>query len=142
AVIVVYSFNNGTVLANFSEFGFKAYINGLKNDVIVATVFTSLQAAVGSALVATVFGTLGCFDLALASFGLLWPVGLSVVLVATLFTSDIVDCIDFLLWFLSLGVACGLTPFNDGLFRIIITHAMFYMAVVTYIVLARLAGMF
>ena len=141
AVIVVYSFNNGTVLANFSEFGFKAYVNGLKNDVIVATVFTSLQAAVGSALVATFFGTLGGVALARAKTGLWWAVGLTVVLGATLFTPEIVDGIAFLPWFVTLGVDWGLTPFNDGLFRLIISHAMFSMAVVTFIVRARLAGM-
>src|SRR5699024_10474287 len=53
----------------------------------------------------------------------------------------IVDGIAFLPWFVTLGVDWGLTPFNDGLFRLIISHAMFSMAVVTFIVRARLAGM-
>src|SRR5699024_11568002 len=104
AVIVVYSFNNGTVLANFSEFGFKAYINGLKNDVIVATVFTSLQAAVGSALVATFFGTLGGVALARASTGLWWVVGLTGDLGAARFTPATVDGLAFLPRFVTHGV--------------------------------------
>ncbi|MDN6747466.1 MAG: hypothetical protein L0L93_10810 [Brevibacterium sp.] len=96
AVIVAYSFNNGKVLANFQEFGFNAYVSGLENDVIVATVFTSLQAAVGSAIVATIFGTLGGVALAPAKRGVWWAVGLTVALGATLFTPEIVDGIAFL----------------------------------------------
>lgn len=141
AVIVVYSFNNGTVLANFKEFGFQAYVHGLANDVIMSSVWTSLKAAFGSALVATIFGTLGGVALARARRGAWWAIGLTVILAATLFTPEIVDGIAFLPWFVTLGVDWGLVPFNDGMFRLIISHAMFSMAVVTFIVRARLAGM-
>lgn len=141
AVIVVYSFNNGTVLANFKEFGFQAYVHGLANDVIMSSVWTSLKAAFGSALVATIFGTLGGVALARARKGAWWAIGLTVILAATLFTPEIVDGIAFLPWFVTLGVDWGLVPFNDGMFRLIISHAMFSMAVVTFIVRARLAGM-
>ncbi|QQB15527.1 ABC transporter permease [Brevibacterium casei] len=140
-VIVAYSFNNGTVLANFDEFGFRAYTSGLSNDTIVNSVITSLQAAVGSSLVATFFGTLGGVALARAKSGVWWAVGLTVVLGITLFTPEIVDGIAFLPWFVTLGVDWGLTPFNSGMVRLIISHAMFSMAVVTFIVRARLAGM-
>lgn len=141
AVIVVYSFNNGTVLANFKEFGFQAYVHGLANDVIMSSVWTSLKAAFGSAIVATIFGTLGGVALARARKGAWWAIGLTVILAATLFTPEIVDGIAFLPWFVTLGVDWGLVPFNDGMFRLIISHAMFSMAVVTFIVRARLAGM-
>lgn len=141
AVIVVYSFNNGTVLANFKEFGFQAYVHGLANDVIMSSVWTSLKAAFGSALVATIFGTLGGVALGRARKGAWWAIGLTVILAATLFTPEIVDGIAFLPWFVTLGVDWGLVPFNDGMFRLIISHAMFSMAVVTFIVRARLAGM-
>ncbi|MGO2984700.1 MAG: ABC transporter permease, partial [Brevibacterium aurantiacum] len=39
------------------------------------------------------------------------------------------------------GVDWGITPLNNGLVRLIISHSMFSMAIVTFIVRARLAGM-
>src|SRR5690625_5852998 len=59
AVIVVYSFNNGRVLARFSEFGFGAYVSAINNEVIVSSVITSLQAAIFSVLFANILVTIG-----------------------------------------------------------------------------------
>lgn len=141
AVIIAYSFNNGKVLASFKGFGFNAYISGINNDVIISSVVTSLQAAVGTAIVATIFGTLGGVALARAPKGVWWAVGLTAILGLTLVTPEIVDGIAFLPWFVTVGVDWGITPLNNGLVRLIISHAMFSMAIVTFIVRARLAGM-
>ena len=48
AVIVAYSFNTGRILASWQGFGIDAYVRGINNDVIVSSVVTSLQAALGS----------------------------------------------------------------------------------------------
>ena len=141
AVIIAYSFNNGKVLASFKGFGFNAYISGINNDVIISSVVTSLQAAVGTAIVATIFGTLGGVALARAPKGVWWALGLTAILGLTLVTPEIVDGIAFLPWFVTVGVDWGFTPLNNGLVRLIISHAMFSMAIVTFIVRARLAGM-
>lgn len=140
AVIIAYSFNTGRVLANFRGFGLDAYITGLNNDIIISSVVTSLQAAVGAAIVSTVFGTLGGVALARAPKGAWWALGLTGLLALTLVTPEIVDGISFLPWFVTLGVDWGITPINNGLVRLIISHAMFSMAIVTFIVRARLAG--
>ncbi|WP_453985962.1 ABC transporter permease [Brevibacterium casei] len=140
AVIIAYSFNTGRVLANFRGFGLDAYITGLNNDNIISSVVTSLQAAVGAAIVSTVFGTLGGVALARAPKGAWWALGLTGILALTLVTPEIVDGISFLPWFVTLGVDWGITPINNGLVRLIISHAMFSMAIVTFIVRARLAG--
>lgn len=140
AVIIAYSFNTGRVLANFRGFGLDAYITGLNNDIIISSVVTSLQAAVGAAIVSTVFGTLGGVALARAPKGAWWALGLTGILALTLVTPEIVDGISFLPWFVTLGVDWGITPINNGLVRLIISHAMFSMAIVTFIVRARLAG--
>ena len=63
-VILVYSFNNGTLLAAWRGFGFDAYSAAAGNSVIRGAVLTALTAAAGSALLATVLGTLG---------GIAWP---------------------------------------------------------------------
>ncbi|NNV09615.1 ABC transporter permease, partial [Geobacillus sp. MMMUD3] len=76
AVIIAYSFNTGRVLAAFRGFGLDAYITGLNNDIIISSVVTSLQAAVGAAIVSTVFGTLGGVALARAPKGAWWALGL------------------------------------------------------------------
>ena len=140
AVIIAYSFNTGRVLANFRGFGLDAYITGLNNDIIISSVVTSLQAAVGAAIVSTIFGTLGGVALARAPKGAWWALGLTGILALTLVTPEIVDGISFLPWFVTLGVDWGITPINNGLVRLIISHAMFSMAIVTFIVRARLAG--
>ncbi|MCI4010986.1 ABC transporter permease [Brevibacterium sp. ZH18] len=140
AVIIAYSFNTGKVLANFRGFGFDAYISGVNNDIIVSSIVTSLQAAVGAALVSTLFGTLGGVALARAPKGAWWALGLTAILGLTLVTPEIVDGISFLPWFVTVGVDWGITPLNNGLVRLIIAHSMFSMAIVTFIVRARLAG--
>ena len=140
AVIIAYSFNTGRVLAAFRGFGLDAYITGLNNDIIISSVVTSLQAAVGAAIVSTVFGTLGGVALARAPKGAWWALGLTGLLALTLVTPEIVDGISFLPWFVTLGVDWGITPSNNGLVRLIISHAMFSMAILTFIVRARLAG--
>ena len=140
AVIVVYSFNTGRTLSSWKGFGFESYISAINNDIIVSSVVTSLQAAVGSALLATVLGTLGGIALARAKRGAWWAGGLTVLLALTLVTPEIVDGISFLPWFVTLGVDGGITPFNNGMVRLIISHAMFSVAVVTFIIRARMAG--
>lgn len=139
-VIIAYSFNTGKVLANFKGFGFKAYLSAINNDVIVSSVVTSLQTALGCAVLATVLGTLGGIALARARKGALWAGGLTVLLGLTLMTPEIVDGIAFLPWFVTLGVDWGIGPVNNGLVRLVISHAMFSLAVVTFIVRARMGA--
>lgn len=140
AVIVVYSFNNGRVLARFSEFGFGAYVSAINNDVIVSSVITSLQAAFLSALLATILGTLGGISLARAKRSTLLTFGLVALLAISLMTPEVVDGIAYLPWFVTLGVDAKIAMFNNGLVRLVVSHAMFSLAVVTFIVRARMAG--
>lgn len=139
-VIVVYSFNTGRILSNWKGFGLSAYLSAINNDVIVSSVITSLQAALGSAALATILGTLGGIALARARKGTWWALGLSGVLALTLTTPEIVDGISFLPWFVTLGVDWGFSPVNNGLVRLIISHAMFSLAVVTFIVRAKMGS--
>jgi ABC-type spermidine/putrescine transport system permease subunit II len=114
AVIIAYSFNT------------------------VSSVVTSLQTAVGCTVVATLLGTLGGIALARAPKRSMWAVGLTLLLGLTLMTPEIVDGISFLPWFVTLGVDWNIGPINNGLVRLIISHAMFSLAVVTFIVRARM----
>ncbi len=139
-VIVAYSFNTGRVLSSWKGFGLKAYVSAVNNDIIISSIITSLQAAVGSAALATVLGTLGGIALARSRRGAWWALGLSGVLALTLTTPEIVDGISFLPWFVTLGVDWGFSPVNNGMVRLIISHAMFSLAVVTFIVRAKMGS--
>lgn len=138
AVIVVYSFNSGRVLAHWEGFGFQAYIQAINNTIIKHSVVVSLEVALCSALLSTLLGTLGGIALALRKRG--WAVALSSLLALTMITPEIVDGIAFLPWFVTLGVDVGITPLNNGLLRLTLAHTMFSLAVVTFIVRARMAG--
>lgn len=138
AVIVVYSFNSGRVLVHWEGFGFQAYIQAINNTIIKHSVVVSLEVALCSALLSTFLGTLGGIALALRKRG--WAVALSTLLALTMITPEIVDGIAFLPWFVTLGVDVGITPLNNGLLRLTLAHTMFSLAVVTFIVRARMAG--
>lgn len=141
AVIVVYSFNSGRVLAHWDGFGFNAYIQAINNSIITHSVITSLEVALCSALLSTLLGTLGGIALAIRTVGKRgWGVALSSLLALTLITPEIVDGIAFLPWFVTLGVDVGISPLNNGLLRLTLAHTMFSLAVVTFIVRARMAG--
>lgn len=138
AVIVVYSFNSGRVLAHWEGFGFQAYIQAINNTIIKHSVVVSLEVALCSALLSTFLGTLGGIALALRKRG--WAVALSTLLALTMIPPETVDGIAFLPWFVTLGVDVGITPLNNGLLRLTLAHTMFSLAVVTFIVRARMAG--
>lgn len=137
-VIVVYSFNTGRILSNWKGFGFEAYTSAINNEIIVNSVITSLKAAFLSALLATFLGTLGGIALARARKGAWWAIGLTGLLALTLTTPELVDGISFLPWFVTLGVDWGFSPVNNGMVRLVISHAMFSLAVVTFIIRARM----
>ncbi|MDN5668723.1 MAG: ABC transporter permease [Renibacterium salmoninarum] len=144
-VILVYSFNNGTLLAAWRQFGFDAYSAAAGNSVIRGAVLTSLTAAAGSALLATVLGTLGGIALARSSLAQsksvkFWAIGLTVLLGLTMVTPEIVDAVSLLPWFVSLGTDLGITPLNNGLLRLVIAHSVVSIAIVTFIVRARMQG--
>lgn len=139
-VILIYSFNNGTLLAAWNEFGFDAYAAAAKNSVIRSSVITSLLAAAGSAVLATVLGTLGGLALAKATSKRLWVILLTLLLGLTMVTPEIVDAVSILPWFVTLGTDLGISPINNGLVRLVIAHTVVAIAVVTFIVRARMQG--
>lgn len=144
-VILIYSFNTGTLLAAWRGFGSDAYSAAAGNSVIRGAVMTSLTAAAGSALLATVLGTLGGIALARASLAQaksvkFWAIGLTILLGLTMVTPEIVDAVSLLPWFVSLGTDLGITPLNNGLLRLVIAHSVVSIAIVTFIVRARMQG--
>jgi putrescine transport system permease protein len=144
AMIVIYSFNDGRALVVWNEFGLKAYTDALDNPTIRSAIFTSIRAAAGAAVIATIVGSLA--GIALARRPGKWTIGFLGLLFLVLVTPEIVDAIALLIWFVKLNELVG-GPFspdffiNFGLIRLFIGHAIFASAVVTLIVRARLAGL-
>jgi ABC-type spermidine/putrescine transport system permease subunit II len=134
AVILVFSFNSGRALLEWDGFGFDGYEAMLNNITIQRSIVTSLQAAIGSALMATVLGTSAA--LALVRRPGRWTLGFLTILFLVMVTPEIVDGIALLIWYVWLG-----GPFENGLLRLWIGHSLFSTAVVTLIVRARLSGL-
>ena len=138
AWIVFYSFNTGRISQTWNGFGFEGYQAFFENPAPRAAVWVSLRVAVCSALVATVLGSLA--GVALARRPGKWAIGFLVFVALVLVTPEIVDAIALLPWYVLLGKDWNLSLFNNGLVRLIVSHAVFSTAVVTLIVRARLAG--
>jgi ABC-type spermidine/putrescine transport system permease subunit II len=138
---VIYSFNDGRALVVWKEFGLRPYAAALDNPTIRNAIFTSIRAALGAALIATVCGSFA--GIALARRPGKWTIGFLALLFLVLVTPEIVDAIALLIWYVRIGGPFG--PGNDilnyGLFRLWVAHSIFATAVVTLIVRARLAGL-
>jgi putrescine transport system permease protein len=144
AIIVIYSFNDGRALVVWREFGFGPYEAAVTNATIRNAIFTSIRAAGGAAVIATIVGSLA--GIALARRPGKWTIGFLGLVFLVLVTPEIVDAISLLIWYVRLGEWVGgpFSPdffFNFGLIRLFIGHALFASAVVTLIVRARLAGL-
>lgn len=139
-VIFVYSFNTGRLLSSWQGFGFDAYVGAWENPVIRSAVVVSLQAALGSAVLSTLLGTLGGLALARSRVRVVWILLATGIISITLFTPEIIDGISMLPWFVTLGTDLGLTVFNIGIVRLIIAHSVLSVAVVTFVVRARMEG--
>ncbi len=139
AYIVVYSFNRGRLFASWDGFGLNGYQDALSLPQVRSAVIVSLQAGVGTAVVATVLGT--CAGIALARRSGRWSTPFTVLLALVLVTPEIMLAISELPWFVSLGTDHNLSVFNNGLVRLVIAHSLFATAVVTFIVRARMSGL-
>lgn len=144
-MIVIFSFNDGRALVVWHEFGLDAYTAALDNPTIRGAIFTSIRAASGAAVIATILGSLA--GIALARRPGKWTIGFLALLFLVLVTPEIVDAISLLIWYVKLNELIPGGPFspdfffNFGLIRLFIGHAIFASAVVTLIVRARLAGL-
>ncbi|MEO8328369.1 MAG: ABC transporter permease [Candidatus Nanopelagicales bacterium] len=136
-VIVVFSFNSGRLLVDWNGFGFDGYQAFLDNPAPKSAVRVSVIVGVFSALVATVLGSLA--GVALARRPGKWAAGFLFFVALVLVTPEIVDAVALLPWFVTLGNA-GLSMFDNGWVRLIISHSLFSTAVVALIVRARMSG--
>lgn len=142
-VIVVYSFNSGRVLLAWNGFGFDGYRTGTADTVILNAVKTSVAAAAGTAVIATILGSFAGIALARRK-GRWTPIFLLLVFLI-LVTPEIVDAIALLIWYVRIGGPFGpgvtIPAVSYGMLRLWVGHSLFATAVVTLIVRARLEGL-
>jgi putrescine transport system permease protein len=146
-IIMAYSFNKGRALLAWDGFGFDWYKTLPDNPVIKGAIATSLKAAVGSAIIATVLGSLA--GIALARRPGKWVIVFMGLVFLVLVTPEIVDAIALLIWYVRIKGPFGpgfsnvidSNFINYGLMRLWVGHAIFSTAVVTLIVRARLSGL-
>jgi ABC-type spermidine/putrescine transport system permease subunit II len=138
-VIVIYSFNNGRLLTAFTEFGFNGYLALLQKAVLSDAVMVSIKTGAIASVLATLLGTLA--GIALARKPGAWTYWFIGLLLLVSVTPEIVDAVSLLPWLVFLGQDLGMSVFNDGTVRLVIGHSLFSVAVVTYIVRARLVGL-
>lgn len=138
-VLMVYSFNDSRIASVWNGFSLRWYFALIENQQIISAALLSLQIALISATIATVFGTLA--GLALTHMdkfrGRLLFTGL---IAAPLVMPEVITGLSLLLIFVSTEQLIG-WPESRGTMTIIIAHITFSMAFVAIIVQSRLASM-
>ena len=142
-VIVAYSFNNGRAMLIWTGVGLDGYRTGITDPTIQDAVKTSIVAAAGTALIATVLGSFA--GIALARRKGKWTVLFLALVFLILVTPEIVDAIALLIWYVRIGGPFGpntrVPGVSYGMIRLWAGHSLFATAVVTLIVRARLQGL-
>jgi ABC-type spermidine/putrescine transport system permease subunit II len=131
-VVVVYAFNSGTNVAEFSGFSTKWFGRALDDDTITSAVGRSVRIAVSSAIVATVFGTAAALAMSKVSRRVRNPFDVLVFL--TLVVPEIVIAVSTLIFFVNLS-------FDLGPVTMFLGHTVFNASLVMLIVRARFVSM-
>jgi ABC-type spermidine/putrescine transport system permease subunit II len=131
-VVVVYAFNSGTNVAEFSGFSTKWFGRALDDDTITSAVGRSVRIAISSAIVATVFGTAAALAMSKVSRRIRNPFDVLVFL--TLVVPEIVIAVSTLIFFVNLS-------FDLGLVTMFLGHTVFNASLVMLIVRARFVSM-
>jgi putrescine transport system permease protein len=133
------SFDVGRLLVSWDSFGFDSFLALVEKPAIRDSVWVSIQTGAIAAVVATALGTLA--GIAMARRPGRWVVCFIALLLLVSVAPEIVDAVALLPWLVFLGQDLGLTIFNDGIMRLVVGHSLFAVAVVAYIVRARLVGL-
>lgn len=138
-VIIVYSFNVGRLLVSWDHFGFESFLAIVEKPAIREAVLVSIRTGLLAALLATALGTLAGIAMARRPGKWVWWF-LGLLLLVSV-TPEIVDAVALLPWLVFLGQDVGLGIFNDGTMRLVVGQSLFSIAIVSYIVRARLVGL-
>ncbi|MFJ4046813.1 ABC transporter permease [Microbacterium sp. NPDC089987] len=138
-VIIIYSFNVGRLLVSWDHFGFDSFTAIVTKPAIRDAVLVSVRTGLMAAVLATFLGTLA--GIAMARNPGKWVYWFLGILLLIAVTPEIVDAVALLPWMVFLGQDAGMSVFNDGSVRLVIGQSLFSIAIVSYIVRARLVGL-
>lgn len=138
-VIIFASFNSGRLLVAWESFSLAPFAAIVDKPVVREAVLVSLRTGLIAALFASLLGTLAGVAMARRPGRWVWWF-LGLLLLVSV-TPEIVDAVALLPWLVFLGQDLGLSMFNDGTVRLVIGHSLFSVAIVSYIVRARLVGL-
>ena len=137
--VVVYSFNDSRIATIWGGFSTRWYGELLRNDQVLDAALLSLQIALTSATLATIFGTMA--GLVLARFGRFKGRTLfSGMISSPMVMPEVITGLSLLLLFVTLQQLTG-WPGQRGFSTITIAHTTFSMAYVAVIVQSRLMSM-
>ena len=131
-VVVIYAFNSGANVAVFEGFSLSPFSRALDDESITSSITRSLQIAVASATVATVFGTAAALALSKVSRRIRNPFDVLVFL--TLVVPELVIAVSSLIFFVNVG-------FELGLVTMFLAHTVFNASLVLLVVRARFVSM-
>jgi ABC-type spermidine/putrescine transport system permease subunit II len=131
-VVVIFAFNSGNNVASFAGFSTKWFGRALEDDTITSAIGRSVQIALASAAVATVFGTAAALALSRVSRRVRNPFDVLVFL--TLVVPELVIAVSSLIFFVNVG-------FELGLVTMFIAHTTFNASLVLLVVRARFVSM-
>jgi ABC-type spermidine/putrescine transport system permease subunit II len=131
-VVVIFAFNSGANVADFAGFSTAPFRRALEDESITSSIGRSLQIAVASATVATVFGTAAALALSRVSRRVRNPIDVLVFL--TLVVPELVIAISVLIFFVNTGFELGPVTMFGG-------HTVFNASLVLLIVRARYVSM-
>ncbi|UNK71836.1 ABC transporter permease [Microbacterium sp. H1-D42] len=138
-VIIFASFNSGRLLVAWESFSLAPFAAIVEKPVVREAVLVSLRTGLIAALFASLVGTLAGVAMARRPGKWVWWF-LGLLLLVSV-TPEIVDAVALLPWLVFLGQDLGMSIFNDGTVRLVIGHSLFSVAIVSYIVRARLVGL-
>ncbi len=129
AIVVVYSFNDSRLNAQWVGFTFSWYQKLLHNDKMLQAAWNSLLIGITASAVSTVFGTMAGyamyrFRMRLLPFLVLAPIAVPEILMG----------VSLLIFFVLLNISLGMIS-------IILSHIAFCIGFVAIVVRSRLAGM-
>lgn len=129
AIVVLYSFNDSRLNAQWVGFTFAWYEKLFHNEAMLVAARNSLLIALAAAAASTVLGTMAGFALHRYRLRLL-----PVLVLATIAIPEILMGVSLLIFFVLLNITLGMVS-------IILAHITFCIGFVALVVRARLAGM-
>ena len=138
-VIIAASFNSGRLLVAWESFSLAPFAAIVEKPVVREAVMVSLRTGLIAAVFASLLGTLAGVAMARRPGRWVWWF-LGLLLLVSV-TPEIVDAVALLPWLVFLGQDLGMSMFNDGTVRLVVGHSLFSVAIVSYIVRARLVGL-